>query len=64
MTKALHPIVNAEVIRLPAEQLEAWEERAGILEFEGGHARDFAEALALIVVWREFSGPSPVRKSE
>ncbi|MDI4635530.1 hypothetical protein J7U46_20875 [Pelomonas sp. V22] len=64
MKAALHPIVNAEVARLTEEQLEAWEERSAILEFEGGHARDFAEALALILIFRELINSDVPRTTE
>lgn len=48
-----HPIVIQIVLRLNANLLEAWAERAAILEFEAGVERDLAEALALILIIRQ-----------
>jgi len=48
----LHPIVEALVHRLDRNLLEAFEERAGILQFEAGNTRDLAEPLALLDVVR------------
>lgn len=45
--------MNTEVSNLPESWQEAWEERAGIIEFEARHPRILAEALALILVFRE-----------
>lgn len=64
MKRALHPIVDAAVLRLSAEQREAWEERAAILEFEGGHARELAEALALVLMLDALLATRPLRSSE
>lgn len=41
------------VLKLDANLLEAWAERAAILEFEAGVGRDLAEALALILIIRQ-----------
>ena len=32
---------------LPMDWRIAWEERSGILEYDGGHSRDIAETMAL-----------------
>lgn len=48
-----HPIVMQIVLKLDANLLEAWAERAAILEFEAGVGRDLAEALALILIIRQ-----------
>jgi hypothetical protein len=49
-----HPIVSDFVKLLDADQIEAWEERSAIMEFEAGIARDTAEALALLLVVRQY----------
>ena len=49
-----HPIVMQIVLKLDANLLEAWAERAAILEFEAGVERDLVEALALILIIRQF----------
>lgn len=48
----LNPIVEALVRRLADTDREAFEERAGILEFEAGNPRHLAEPLALLDVVR------------
>jgi hypothetical protein len=48
----IHPIVAALVARLNEDLREAFEERAGIMQYEAGHARELAEALALLDVIR------------
>jgi len=45
-------IVQEIVCTLDESQREAYEERAGILEFDVGLQRDLAEALALLHVLR------------
>ena len=45
-------IVADLVERLNADLREAYEERAGIMEWDGGLPRDFAECLALLEVLR------------
>jgi len=50
----LEPIVEALVSRLNTDLREAFEERAGILQFEAGKPRDLAEALALLDVIRTY----------
>jgi hypothetical protein len=48
----LNPIVESLVCRLDDNLREAFEERAGILEFEAGTPRELAEPLALLDVVR------------
>ena len=48
----MNEIVADLLARLDANQLEEFEERAGIIEFEAGVQRDLAEALALLCVLR------------
>lgn len=48
------PIVSDFVQLLDANCREAWEERAAIMEFDGGLPRDLAEALALLLVIRQY----------
>lgn len=50
--RPVNPIVDALVSRLDANEREAFEERAGILQFEAGNERELAEALALLEVIR------------
>lgn len=40
--------------RLDANLREAWEERAAVMEFDAGIQRDLAEALALLLVFRQY----------
>ena len=63
MSKAIHPIVDTEVCNLPLDWQEAWEERAGVIEFEANHQRILAEALALILVLREMRSEPQERQS-
>lgn len=44
----MNEIVSALVQRLDERLKEAFEERAAIMEFDGGLSRDYAEALALL----------------
>ena len=53
-----HEIVAALVAKLDANLTEAWQERAAIMEFDGGLSRDHAEALALLALIQQF--PSQV----
>lgn len=46
------PLVAELVERLDASQREAWEERAGIIQFDGQLSRGHAEALALLDLLR------------
>ena len=48
----MNEIVDEIAAHLNANQLEEFEERAGIIEFEAGVQRDLAEALALLCVLR------------
>jgi hypothetical protein len=48
----LEPIVDALVARLDDNLREAFEERAGVMQFEAGKPRELAEALALLDVIR------------
>lgn len=48
------PIVSDFVNLLDANLREAWEERSAILEFEAGLSRNLAEALALLLVIRQY----------
>lgn len=48
------PIVSDFVNLLDANLREAWDERSAILEFEAGISRDMAEALALLLVIRQY----------
>ena len=47
-----HPVVLEMLSSLDENQREFYEERAGILEFDAGLDRPFAEALALLEVVR------------
>lgn len=47
-----HPVVLEMLSELDENQREFYEERAGILEFDAGLDRPFAEALALLEVVR------------
>jgi hypothetical protein len=49
-----NPIVSEFVALLEANQQEAWDERAAIMEFDGGQPRELAEALALLLVIRQY----------
>ena len=48
------PIVSDFVNLLDANLREAWEERSAILEFDAGITRDLAEALALLLVIKQY----------
>ncbi len=50
----VHPIVEALLKRLDSNLREAFEERAGIMQFEAGHPRELAEALAMLEVIRTY----------
>ena len=49
-----HPTVTDFVQRLDEGLREAFEERAAILEFDAGIQRDLAEALALLMLIRQY----------
>lgn len=48
----MNEIVEELLTRLDETQREIWEERAAIMEYDGGLPRDHAECLALLVVIR------------
>lgn len=49
-----HPIVTDFADLLDENLREAWEERAAVMQFEAGIPRDLAEALALLLVIRQY----------
>jgi len=49
-SKCINPLVDELVQSLSAEVREDFEERAGIMEFDGRTSRELAEALALLDV--------------
>ena len=49
-----HPTVTEFVERLDEGLREAFEERAAILQFDAGIQRDLAEALALLMLIRQY----------
>ena len=49
-----HPTVTDFVERLDEGLREAYEERAAILQFDAGIQRDQAEALALLMLIRQY----------
>lgn len=49
-----HPIVTDFVNRLDENRREAYEERAAVMQFDAGIERDLAEALALLLVIRQY----------
>ena len=51
-------IVSALVARLTDHLREIYEERAAIMEFDGGLPREYAEALALLALIQQY--PSEV----
>ncbi len=52
-----HPIVAEMLAALDPSQREHFEERAGVLTFDAGQDRSFAEALALLEVIRLYGWP-------
>ena len=56
-----HPILTEMLVALDEEQLEAYEERAAILEFDAGLDRPLAEAVALLDIIKRYGWP-PARK--
>lgn len=52
-----HPTVIEMLSALDDEQREFYEERAGVLEYEAGLERKFAEMLALLEVIRRTGWP-------
>lgn len=53
----LHPIVSDMVSVLNGNLREFYEERAGILEFDGNNDRSLAEALALLEIAKLYGWP-------
>ena len=49
-----HPTVTDFVERLDANLKEIYEERAAILQYDAGIQRDLAEALALLMLIRQY----------
>ena len=52
-----HPIVSDMVSVLNDDLREFYEERAGILEFDGNNDRSLAEALALLETAKRYGWP-------
>lgn len=50
----LDPIVSDCLNLLNDSLTEAWEERAAILEYEANYSRELSEALALLLIIRQF----------
>lgn len=48
-----NPTVVALVAQLDADLREAWEERAAVMEFDGGMTRELAECMALLELIRQ-----------
>ena len=48
MKRAVNETVDNLVDRLPEDLIQAWQERAGIREYDAGLSRPHAEALALL----------------
>ncbi len=57
-----HPVVLEMLSSLNENQREFYEERAGILEFDAGLDRPFAEAVALLEVVRLYGWTSKHKK--
>ena len=53
-----HPILSEMLSTLDEGQREFYEERAGVLEYDAGLDRQFAEMLALLEVIRRTGWPS------
>lgn len=49
----MNEIVEELLTHLSADQREDFEERAAIMEYDGGLSRDHAECLALLVIIRD-----------
>ncbi len=52
-----HPILTEMLVALNEEQLEAYQERAAILEFDAGLDRPLAEAVALLDIIKRYGWP-------
>jgi hypothetical protein len=50
----LSPFVGDVLDRLDAGQMESWQERSAVLQFDAGLSRPLAEALALIELLRRY----------
>ena len=48
----MNEIVKDLLTHLDADQRELWEERAAIMQYDGGLTRDHAECLALLCIIR------------
>lgn len=48
-----NPTVAALVALLDADLREAWEERAAVMEFDGGMSRELADCMALLELIRQ-----------
>lgn len=57
-----HPIVAGLLACLDEQQYEQFQERAGIMEFDGGCDRQLAEALALLEIIRLHGWPPRQQK--
>lgn len=51
-----HAAAMGFVVKLTAEQRTDWEERAAIMEFDGGLSREAAEVLAARETFRQIGG--------
>ena len=49
----MNEIVEELLTRLSEDQREGFEERAGIMQYDGGLTRDHAECLALLYLLRQ-----------
>ena len=49
----MNEIVEELLQHLDGTQREIWEERAGIMQYDGGLTRDHAECLALLYLLRQ-----------
>ena len=49
-----NPIVSEWLVFLDANLRENWEERAAIMEYDGGLNREVAEAFAMLLVIRQY----------
>lgn len=56
-----HPIVADFAALLDENLREAWEERAAVMQFDAGIPRDLAEALALLLVIRQYPSAALAR---
>jgi hypothetical protein len=54
--KSLDSLTLIDIDNLPMDWRIDYEERAAILEYDGGLSRDEAEAQALIEIWHRMEG--------